>query len=52
MTTLNEILKAHNEKGLRFVQRDEDEEPERDETIDELSDAEYHGLTESFRQVR
>ena len=48
MTTLNEILKAHNEKGLRFVQRDEEEEQDRNETVDELSDADYHGLTERF----
>lgn len=48
MTTLNEILKVYNEKGTRFVKDDEEEEQDRDETVDELSDADYHGLTERF----
>lgn len=45
--TPEQIARAFNDHGVPLI-RDEDEIPERDEDVTELSDAEYHGYHERF----
>lgn len=41
-----QIARAFNDHRMSVIE--DDETPERDETVTELSDAEYHGLHERF----